>query len=123
MYVYDLAGVRQSTEEIVLLNNNDTPQGISAHGSFAYVGDWLDDRIYAYSLSSGLYSFNAGFTLTTGITLVGVSVTDDLVYVVSRAGTNSVHVYDHAGVRQTGTILFSAPNPKESPSRPTGYTS
>ena len=99
IYVYNLSGTRQTSEEFDLHVNNGNAQGISVTSSRVYIVDFDDDRIYVYNLS-GTRQTSEEFNLhSSNGNPTGISVTSTRVYVIDFTD-NRVYVYNLSGTRQ-----------------------
>ena len=113
MYVYTLAGVRQSSREFNLHNTNTGPEGITTDGTYLYVQDVTNQRVVVYTLAGARQS-DRGFTLPSA-NANGQGITTDGTYLyVPDNVDNKVYVYTLAGARQS-TREFALHNDNTSP--------
>ena len=83
-------------------SSNDTPSGIGVDGTYAYVVDGADDKVYVYRLSDGARqsSLEFDFHVDNGDPS-GIGVDDTYAYVID-AGVDRVYVYRLSdGARQS----------------------
>ena len=129
VYVYTLAGARQSTREFDLHNDNTISAGITTDGTYLYVVDRSDDHVYVYTLAGARQStreFNLhndngnSFGITTdGTYLYVVDIVDDHVYVYTLAGarqsTREFNLHNDnggpQGITTDGTYLYVVDQP------------
>ena len=103
------AGVVPGTfqSSFALTSANDNATGIASDGSYLYVVDATDDRVYVYSLAG---VFQSSFALTSANNnATGIASDGSYLYVVD-ATDDRVYVYSLAGVFQSSFALTSANN-------------
>ena len=95
-------GDRITSEEWTLPSDNGVGSGIAVDGTYAYVVDLVDEKVYVYQLSDGVRQTSREFNLATANTgPTGIAVDSTYAYVVDN-GENKVYVYQLSdGAQQT----------------------
>ena len=116
VYVYTLAGARQTSREFNLDNANFSPQGVTTDGTYLYVAD-TSRKIFVYTLAGALQSSREVTLPTANGNPTGLTTDGTYLYAVDLADSH-VYVYTLAGARQTSRE-FALHNDND---RPRGLT-
>ena len=115
VYVYTLAGARQSTREFDLTNLNTSPQGITTDGTYLYVMDVTDNYVYVYTLAGARQSGREFSLAGLNNNAQGITTDGTYLYVVDAGSlSDRAYVYTLAGARQS-TREFNLPAANNAP--------
>ena len=109
VFVYDLAGNRQRSEEFDLLQIDDNPyRGIAVANNRIYVVLENSNTISAYTIS-GRRRKSDDVSISSGGSWQGLSITSNRIYLASKT-TNSIFVYSLSGSLQRSELVSGIPD-------------
>ena len=99
-HIYRLSG---APSDFDLASANDAPHGLTTDGTYFYVVDATDDRVYVYTIAGARQQSREFNLASANSTAQGITTDGTYSYVVDLTGNNAnrVYVYTVAGARQS----------------------